>query len=67
MLPEDDSMIETCSSVFNVNFRFIKDYICAFVGVLLKYISKMKFLSMHGLTSIPSKILAMFVFDCTLG
>jgi len=39
MLPEDDRMIETCRSVlsiFNVNLDYIKGYICAFVGVLLK-------------------------------
>ena len=39
MLPKDDRMIETCRSVFkcfNVNFRLLKDYVCAFVGVLLK-------------------------------
>ena len=37
MLPEDDRMIETCRSVLSVLMRIliIKDYICAFVGVLL--------------------------------
>jgi len=32
-------MIETCGSVLigvNVNFRLLKDYMCVFVGVLLK-------------------------------
>jgi len=38
MLPEDDRMIETCTNVLSVLMYFfiIKDYICAFVAVLLK-------------------------------
>jgi len=40
MLPEDDRTIETCRyerfKCFNVNFGLIEDYICAFVGMLLK-------------------------------
>jgi hypothetical protein len=35
MLPGDDRVIETCRSVLNVNvnFRILKSYICACVGV----------------------------------
>ena len=39
MLPEDDRMVETYRrrfKCFNVNFRLLKTYIRALVGVLLK-------------------------------
>jgi len=42
MLPADDRMIETCRSVLSVlvQIYIIKKYICAYVGVLLKFIDK---------------------------
>ena len=46
MLSEDDRMIGNMQEpfkCFNVNFRLLKDYICAFVGVLLKYVLNCNF------------------------